>query len=44
MQAETTLDRRNYEIGTGSQPDESNVGFDVGVAISLTAQEGGAES
>lgn len=39
MTATTNLDRRDYQIGTSSQPDESNVGFGVGVAISLTAQE-----
>lgn len=39
MAAMTDLDRRDYTIGTTSQPDESNVGFGVGVSITLTAQE-----
>jgi polyisoprenoid-binding protein YceI len=41
VSADTTLDRRNYEVGTTSQPNESNLGFSVGVRINLTAQEGG---
>jgi cytochrome b561/polyisoprenoid-binding protein YceI len=41
VSANTTLDRRNYEVGTTSQPDESNLAFDVGVRITLTAQEDG---
>lgn len=38
MQGATTLDRRTYGIGD-SQTDESSLGFDVGVAITLTAQQ-----
>lgn len=36
--ASTSLDRRAFEIGTTSQPDESNVGFSVDVSITLTAR------
>ena len=39
--AQTTLDRRNYNVGTQSQPDESNVGFGVSVAIDLSASKEG---
>lgn len=41
VEAETSLDRRNYNVGTQSQPDESNVGFGVSVTIALTASEEG---
>ena len=39
MTATTSLDRRDFAIGTGTQPDEGNIGFGVGVDISLTARE-----
>ncbi|MEM9577248.1 MAG: cytochrome b/b6 domain-containing protein [Pseudomonadota bacterium] len=39
--ASTAVDRRDFAIGTQSQPDESNVGFGVDVAIRLTAQKAG---
>lgn len=39
MQATTSLDRRDYDIG-GTQQDEGTLGFAVEVTISLTAQEG----
>lgn len=37
MQADTSLDRRDFAIGM-SQKDEGSLGFDVGVNINLTAQ------
>lgn len=39
MTGSTALDRRNFAIGDG-QKDEASLGFNVGVNISLTAQEG----
>ncbi|MEL6960630.1 MAG: YceI family protein, partial [Pseudomonadota bacterium] len=38
MTGGVTLDRRDFEIGT-SYPDESSVGFSVGVAVTLTASQ-----
>ncbi len=38
----TNLDRRDFEIGQ-NYPDESSVGFGVGIAFELTAERGGAE-
>jgi cytochrome b561/polyisoprenoid-binding protein YceI len=43
MQATSSLDRRTFNIGTGTQPDETNVGFQVTLSIALTAQDGGAQ-
>ncbi|WP_026756159.1 cytochrome b/b6 domain-containing protein [Sediminimonas qiaohouensis] len=40
MSGGTTLDRRNYNIGEGVQ-DESSLGFDVDVDVSLTATRAG---
>ena len=39
MSASTDLDRRDYAIGLTSQPEDNNVGFTVGVDLSLTARE-----
>ena len=39
MSASSSIDRRDFGIGAGTQPDESNVGFAVGVNISLTATQ-----
>lgn len=38
VEASTSLDRRNYAIGDG-QTDEASLGFNVGVAIALTASQ-----
>lgn len=42
MQGRTTLDRRNYGIGQ-SMDDDSQVGFEVGVSVELTAKRGADE-
>ena len=36
--ASTSLDRRDFSIGANSQPGENNLGFGVGVSISLKAR------
>ena len=38
MTSDTTLDRRSYNVGVTSQPDETNVGFDVDIQVELTAR------
>lgn len=43
MNGAVSLDRLDFGIGAGSQPNEASLGFGVDVAISLTARNGTAE-
>lgn len=40
MNGNTAVDRRDYNVGVTSQPDEKNVGFAVDIAVELTARDG----
>lgn len=41
MSGRTAVDRRDFDVGAASQPDETNVGFGVEITISLSARNEG---